>query len=422
MKPSLVLGLYIGVSSLEFFLQIFLTYLNIRNVEKNRDKIPEFLKAYKISEEVYKQASTYTVSRNKFSILSYTSSFIASIFFIACGYAGKLELFLSSYITNEFLLSLFFIFIMMIFFKAVALPFIFYSHFILEKRYGFNKMSILLFVKDAVLRGIVYAFIFFPLIGACILFVENTGVNWWIYAFCLFAIYKLILTIVYPVFVAPLFNKYYPLPDGELKDALSDLARKLNFKTKGIYLMDGSRRSMHFNAYFTGLGKSRRVVFYDTLVEKLTVDEVVAILAHEIGHAKNNDVLTSLVVDIFIAFVALFSASFILSREVIFEAFNFVAPSSHAMIILVVFILDPMLSLIAPLFTKCSRTQEYEADRFAIMTIGNNEDLAMALMSISKENLCNFSPNKYYSYYNFSHPTLAERIKAIWSVTVDNQA
>ncbi|MCF6335435.1 MAG: M48 family metalloprotease, partial [Spirochaetales bacterium] len=228
-----------------------------------------------------------------------------------------------------------------------------------------------------------------------------------------FFAFQLLLSIIYPLIIAPLFNKFSPLEEGPLKDSLYKLADKLNFRTRGIYVMDGSRRSGHSNAYFTGIGKSKRIVLYDTLISSLSDDQIAAVLAHEIGHYKKHHLLKSLILSFMVTGAGFYIVSILMNYLPLFEAFGFSRVSYHGIFVILSFAAGPFTFFLTPLFTMWSRKHEYEADAFTARNTGYGNDLKEGLIIMTRENLSNLTPHPLYSFYHYSHPTVAERVKAI---------
>jgi len=237
--------------------------------------------------------------------------------------------------------------------------------------------------------------------------------NWWLYAFVTVAVFQIVLMIIFPVFIAPIFNKFEKLKDEDLASDINSLAKKLEFESRGIFQIDGSKRSAHANAYFAGFGKARRIVLFDTLIEKLSKSEICAVLAHEIGHAKKHHIVKSVIMALFFLFLSFYVASLLLNSNMFFNAFGIDLPSSYALLVLLSVAFEPIMFFLSPLTSIFSRKNEYEADRFAVDSVGNSSDLEFALAKLSTESLSNLNPHPWFSFFHYSHPTLVERIKAM---------
>lgn len=398
-----------------FFLElgwgIFLTVLNIRWIRKNGERIPEAFEGY-VEEGAYKRAALYNLERGRFSIVSDIFSSLAVPALVFSGGLGFLDALCRGLGLHPYVAGLVFIFAVSLVFYFLALPFSLYSSFVIEERYGFNTMRPVLFVKDAVKGLVLSALVFAPLLLVLFWFMDTAGDLWWIIAFVFTVIFQIFISLLYPSVIAPLFNKFTPLEDGALKEAVSALAERLSFGVKGIFVMDGSRRSHHSNAYFTGLGRLKRIVLFDTLLSSLSSGEILAVLAHEIGHEKKRHLYKRLAGSVLMLFGAFFIVNLLYRWEPLFAAFGFSALSYQAVLVILSFCSGPFTFFLTPFFTSLSRRHEYEADRYAA-SAGLGRELESALVRLGKDNLTNLTPHPLYSFYHYSHPALAERIAAI---------
>ena len=314
-----------------------------------------------------------------------------------------------------------------LFFAAVAaipsllgLPFTAWSTFRIEGRYGFNTMTWGLFWRD-LLRGLALsAALGLPLLYAVMAFLRFTGAAWWLWAFAFVLAYQILLVALYPLLIAPLFNRFQPLADGELRSGLLALAHSLDFPAAGIFVMDGSRRSLHSNAYFTGFGRFRRIVLYDTLLRQMDRAELEGVLAHEIGHYKRRHILKRMVAQAIMLGATLWLASLALRQPALYQAFGFASaptgafagpPAAGLYLFLTLFSALSLLTM--PIQNLVSRRHEFEADAFAIAATGQSQAMQSALIKLSEKNLSNLTPHPWYSGFHYSHPTLAERLKAL---------
>ena len=297
-------------------------------------------------------------------------------------------------------------------FTLAGLPTDCYSTFVLEAKFGFNKTTVGLYVSDK-LKGLVLALVIgVPFLFVVLWLMDAMGPYWWVWAFAFIAAFQLVMIVIFPSFIAPWFNKFEPLKDGELRERILALADQLGFKTTGIFTMDGSKRSGHSNAYFTGIGKAKRIVLFDTLIEQMTMDQGLAVLAHEMGHYKMKHIRRMLVVQTIFLFIGLYLLSLLLRAPWFFHAFG-LAPSHHAALVLFSLVSGPATFYLGPLMNRLSRTHEYEADRFAVETLRDGRAMEEALVNLTVKNLANLNPHPWYSAYHYSHPTAVERIGAI---------
>lgn len=296
------------------------------------------------------------------------------------------------------------------------LPFDWYENFRLEAQFGFNKSTRALWISDKIKGMILGIVIGLPLLWAIVAFYYAFPQTWWIWAQCFFIAFQLLMLVIFPKLILPLFNKLSPLPEGELRDTLAALADRCGFVAKKIEIIDGSKRSGHSNAYFTGFGKWRQIVLFDTLVEQLSPKEIEAVLAHEIGHCKRGHITKRLIVSSLVGLAAFGFIGWLLGQEKFFTAFGF--DFVPGLMLVPAFLL---LSQIAPLVTfwispisnHFSRKHEYEADAFAKEATGTPDALISALRKLHEKNLSNLTPHPLYSAFFYSHPTLAEREKAL---------
>jgi STE24 endopeptidase len=238
------------------------------------------------------------------------------------------------------------------------------------------------------------------------------GWSWWLWAFAFISAFQLLMIVIFPIFIAPWFNKFEPLREGELRERILALAEQMGFKTSGIYSMDGSKRSAHSNAYFTGIGKAKRIVLFDTLIDQMTTAQGLAVLAHEMGHYKMKHIRRMLMVQTVFLFGGLYILSLLVAFPPFFSAFG-LAPSNHGALVLFTLVSGPFTFWLAPLMNRLSRKHEYEADRFAAITLRDGKPMEEALVNLTVKNLSNLTPHPWYSAYHYSHPTAVERIIAI---------
>jgi STE24 endopeptidase len=412
MSASTILLLYLAFFILELGWETFLAVLNLRNVKKNAHAVPPMFVDV-VDYATYKKSVSYTLTRGRFGILN---SFISSAILLAIvltGVLGALDGFTAAVPIPPYFQGLLFIFIVALFFQVASLPSSLYSSFGIEARFGFNRMTPGLFAADMIKGLALSAAIGIPVLLALFWFMDKAGAFWWVWAFCAMTAFQLIMSFLYPLVIAPLFNKFSPLAEGTLKDRILALSTKLGFRTKGIFVMDGSRRSRHSNAYFTGIGRAKRIVLFDTLVKTMGEDEVLSVLAHEIGHEKKHHVMKGLVVSLAMSLAGFWILSVLLPYLPLYQAFGFNSVSYHAILVLLAFCSGPFTFFLSPLGSIWSRRHEYEADRFAVEGVGNAEGLKGALIRLTRENLSNLTPHPLYSFCHYSHPTIAERLAAL---------
>ena len=407
-----ILILYVAFFLLEYLWETLLTALNMANVRKNAGSIPAAFQSV-IQTDTYAKSVSYTLTRSRFSVLVSAVSSAALLAIVVTGFLGILDDAVRSIPVHPYLQGIIFIFAVSLMFQIISLPFSFYSTFVIEARFGFNKTTPALYVKDMAKGLLLSAVIGVPVLLALFWFMDKTGPLWWAWAFLAMTAFQFVMTILYPLVIAPLFNKFTPLAEGPLKEKILSLAGKLGFKTKGIFVMDGSRRSRHSNAYFTGIGRVKRIVLFDTLVSGMSEDEVLSVLAHEIGHERKNHVRKGLAVSLVMSLAGFWILSLLLPYLPLYQAFGFQQTSYQAILVLLAFCSGPFTFFLKPIGSIWSRKHEYEADRFAVEGMGGAEAMKAALLRLTRDNLSNLTPHPLYSFYHYSHPTIAERLAAI---------
>lgn len=412
MKAGSILALYIIFFILKFVWERLLTWLNIRYVQAHRNNPPKIATAF-MSPDNYARSVDYTIVCSRFSLVSSTVTSVFIIIAVLSGLLGKIELLFHPLRLGPSIQGILYIYSISLIFTLLSMPFSLYSQFVIEERFDFNRMTLKLFFIDILKNLLVSILIMTPLLFALFWFMDKTGSLWWIWAFLLITVFQIILLVLYPSVIAPLFNKFRPLENSPLKEKITSLANKLKFRTKGIFIIDGSKRSRHSNAYLAGLGKIKRIVLFDTLLNILEENQIVAVLAHEIGHEKKRHILKRIVLSLAGSALGLWLLSLLLNYQPFFKAFGFESPSYHAAIIVFVFFSGPLTFFLKPVSSLWFRKHEYEADQFAVKAVNNNSDLKKALLSLSKDNLSNLTPHPWYSFYHYSHPTIMERIQAL---------
>jgi STE24 endopeptidase len=390
-----------------------LTRLNIRHLDRHKGEPPEYFRD-KITPTQYQKSIQYTRDKTQLDLLA---SLVGIPFFwglLLGGVFGRVDQCSRQWASGTILPGLLFLAAMGVIFYLLSLPFKLYSTFIIEQRYGFNKMTAKLWLLDLV-KGLLITVLLGGTVGAAILWFMNRFVNhpWWLYVWILLAAVQLFLVSLYPVVIVPLFNKLTPMPAGSLQEKIESLARRVQFKLAGVFTMDGSKRSSHSNAFFAGMGKFRRIVLFDTLIQSLDEDELVAVLAHEMGHNVKKHTRTGLILQMIFSLAGLFLLSWLVKHSWFYEAFGFKQASAQAALFVFSTASGAFLFFIEPLFSMLSRRHEYAADRFAAESTGATQPMVRALVKLTRDNLSNLTPHPLYSFFYYSHPTVMERIQAL---------
>jgi STE24 endopeptidase len=411
-SASTILLIFILFFGLELLWSSTLTVLNIGHVRKNGGAVPAPFVGT-VDDATYARSVDYTLVRERFGLLAGIVSAAALLAIVLTGFLGVIDDAARRLPIHPYLQGIVFIAAVSLLFWLISLPFSLYSTFSIESRFGFNRMTPKLYIIDTLKSLGISAVIGTAVLLGLFWFMDKTGAYWWIWAFGALTVFQLVMTMLAPLVIAPLFNKFTPLPDGALKERITALAHKLRFRTKGIFVVDSSKRSRHSNAYFTGLGAAKRIVLFDTLVATSSEEEIVSVLAHEIGHEKRNHVKKGLAVSLALSLVGFWLLSLLLHWLPLYQAFGFHQPGSHALLVLLAFCSGPFTFFLQPLFSMSSRRHEYQADRFAVEGVGSAAGMRSALLRLSRENLSNLTPHPLYSFFHYSHPTLSERLAAL---------
>ena len=301
----------------------------------------------------------------------------------------------------------------------ISLPFSIYSTFVIEERFGFNKTTWPTFVKDLI-KGLLLAILLGgPILAAVLAFFEYAGPGAWLYCWVAVALYMLAVQYIAPTWIMPLFNKFILLEEGELKQAIISYARSIDFPLENVFVMDGSKRSGKSNAFFTGFGKHRRIVLFDTLIKQHKISELVAVLAHEMGHYKKKHIQKTLIIGIVQMGVMFFLLSLFISYQGLFDAFYMDKKSIYAGLIFFGLLYSPVELFTGILMQMFSRKNEYEADQFSVETTKDQRSMVSALKKLSVHNLSNLLPHPMYVFLNYSHPPVLKRIQAIEELSLD---
>ncbi len=397
---------------IDWGLNLLADRLNLRAL---RDELPAgFEDVY--APEAYRKSQRYTRDRTRFSHLASTVELAALLVFWLAGGFNLLDRWLRGFAFGPILTGLLFIGALALAKILVDLPFSIYSTFVIEERYGFNRTTPRTFVLDLAKSLLLAVALGGPLLAAVLWFFEWAGSDAWLYCWLLTTVFTLLLMFVFPVWILPLFNRFEPLEEGELRRALSGYARRTGFALRGIFVIDGSRRSTRSNAYFTGFGRNKRIALFDTLIEKHTVPELVSVLAHEVGHYARGHILKGLFLSIAHSGVMFFLLAVFLARRGLHDAFAMDQPSVYAGLVFFGLLYAPIELVLGLALNLMARRHEFEADRFAAETTGEPGAMASALKKLAADNLANLTPHPVYVLLNDSHPPLPDRVAALRSL------
>ena len=408
MSATTLFYIIIGILVLNFIWDKYLDYLNAQRFD---DPIPESLKDVYDTER-YLKSQAYKQEKYRFSWITGTISIIATLlFFFLDGFAW-VDGWARSFSDNEIVVGLIFFGIIMGASSILGLPFSYYSTFVIEEKYGFNKTNLKTFVLDK-FKGMFMAVLFGGGLYTLIAWLYQVmGANFWLYAWLVVTVFSVFLNMFYARLIVPLFNKQTPLESGSLRNQIEDYASKVGFELKNIFVIDGSKRSTKANAYFSGFGREKRITLYDTLIHDLEEDEIVAVLAHEVGHYKRHHILFNLAMSIISTGFLLWLFSLFVGQPIFSEALSVQQPSFHIGLVAFGVLYTPISEIIGLFMNQLSRAFEYQADEFAKQTFAS-KPLIEALKKLSKNNLSNLTPHPLYVWYHYSHPPLLQRFRAL---------
>ena len=394
-------------------LRLWLASRQIRHVLAHRDQVPgEF--ASRIGLESHQRAADYTTARVRLGMLEGVFDAAVVVALTLLGGLQAIDTFVATLTTHDLFRQVLLVVAVGLLTGLIGLPFSIYRQFWLEARFGFNRMTPGLFAMDLAKGLVVGSVLGLPLIAAVLWLMASAGNLWWLWAWGLWAVFNVLVMLIFPTWIAPLFNKFTPLADAALADDIHALARRCDFSLKGLFVMDGSKRSAHGNAYFTGFGRSRRIVFFDTLISRLTSAEIIAVLAHELGHYKHKHIVKRLVISFFTALV-FFAILGWLAQQSWFYTDLGIMPRmdgrNDAVALILFFIIVPVFTFVlTPLMSWFSRRDEFEADRFAVSQSAP-EQLVSALVKLVDDNAATLTPDPIHSAFYDSHPPAAIRIR-----------
>ncbi len=389
--------------------RLWLSWRQINHIQAHQDQVPSAF-AEKISLEDHQKAARYSTAKISFGRIGLAWQTLWLLIWTLGGGLSLLNGWWQGYELSTLWTGIGVILSLMLISGLLEIPFSLYSTFIIEEKFGFNKMTLKLWFIDLVKSAVLMLIIGTPLIAAILWLMNQAGSYWWIYAWSLWTAFSLLMIWAYPAFIAPLFNKFSALEDDSLKQRIDALLNRCGFKSKGVFVVDGSRRSAHGNAYFTGFGNNKRIVFYDTLLESLSADEVEAVLAHELGHFKRNHIKKSLLLSVTMTLAGFALLAWLMQAPWFYSALGVDSMSTHMALLLFMLIMPVFTFFISPLFSALSRKHEFEADDFAKQQ-SDHRALISALVNLYRENASTLTPDPLHSIFYDSHPPASIRIQ-----------
>ena len=397
---------------LDFAVELFSTILNVLSLKS----IPPVELEDVYQGEEYRKSQRYTRVQSLFGLTGSTIKFVLLLTFWLSGGFNYIDQTVRLMEWNEIWNGVAFIGILATFVLILNIPLDLYSTFVIEQRFGFNRTTYSTFVLDTLKGVFLYIIIGIPLLTGILYFFEYSGSLSWLYVWIFLTVVSFVISIIGPIWIMPIFNKFTPLESGELRNAIVEYAKKVNFTYGNIYVIDGSKRSAHSNAFFTGFGKTKRIALFDTLIEQLSTDEIVSVIAHEVGHNKKRHVVSGMALGVLHTGVLLFLFSLVMENQSLFEAFSMKSTSIYASIVFFGLLFTPIELIISPVMHFISRRNEYQADQWAVETTTSKNNLISGLKKLAAENLANLSPHPLFVILNYSHPPLFNRVESINSL------
>ncbi|HEY8355318.1 MAG TPA: M48 family metallopeptidase [Methylophilaceae bacterium] len=392
--------------------RVWLGNRHVRHVQAHRERVPDAF-AGSISLDAHRKAADYTTAKTRLNV---NVSIVQAVLLALLTIGGGLMLIDDAWHTllpgNEIIRGALVILSAFVISAVVELPFDYYRTFVIDQRFGFNKMTRAMFFSDLVKHSLVGLVLGTPILFAALYLMREAGDYWWLYLWVVWSAFNLLMLAIYPTFIAPLFNKFSPLSDEPLKQRIETLLNKCGFKSHGLFVMDGSSRSSHGNAYFTGFGSSKRVVFFDTLLDRLDADEIEAVLAHELGHFRHHHVIKRIVLMFAISFAGLAVLGWLKQQGWFYEGLGVSEASDYMALLLFLLVSPVFLFLLRPLLASYSRKNEFEADEYAARN-ANARHLIEALVKLYRDNASTLTPDPLHSAFYDSHPPASMRISRL---------
>jgi STE24 endopeptidase len=408
MHPQLILNTVLVITVVGYLFEQALDYINLKSQKAD---IPKEIESF-YEKDKYLKSLQYTRERTKFSFITSAFGFLLSTAMLLSGGFGWLDGILRLYIENEIMLALVFFAILILASDILTIPFQCYNIFVIEEKYGFNKTTVKTFILDK-LKGYALG----GIVGGCLLailiyMIQALGPSFWIWFSIIASVFILFINMFYTSLILPLFNKLTPLQDGELKNSIEAFSKKVNFPLDNIFIIDGSKRSKKANAFFSGIGKKKKIVLYDTLISNHSTDELVAVLAHEVGHFKKKHVVWGYILSVLQIVFTLYVLSLMVFNENLSVALGGSQLAIHLNLLAFGILFSPISGATGLLMNIYSRKNEFEADAYAKQTFDGNA-LISALKRLSVDSLSNLYPHPLYVFFHYSHPPLLKRLKAL---------
>jgi len=413
MSASLFTSIFIVTLALTTLAKFWLARRHLAHIAAHRNQVPDAFRE-QIPLASHQKAADYTSAKTRFSMLGMLFDAALLLLFTVAGGIQLIANLSQGWFSQPLMQGMSTIVIVLILSSLLEAPFNLYRTFAIEARFGFNNMTFKLYLADALKGLLVGAVLGLPLLAGVLWLMGRMGEYWWLYVWGVWVVFNLLILFIYPTFIAPLFNKFNPLKDEAMKARIKALLTRCGFTTSGLFVMDGSKRSAHGNAYFTGFGKTKRIVFFDTLLARLNISEVEAVLAHELGHFKHRHVMKRIASTFAMSLGFLWLLAILMKTSWFYQGLGVSTPST-ALALLLFFMVMPVLGfLLGPVMSAYSRKHEFEADAYAVKQTSAG-DLVNALVKLYQDNAATLTPDPLYSKFYDSHPPAAVRIANLQS-------
>jgi STE24 endopeptidase len=389
--------------------RLLLTYINVSYLRRHGHDVPEVFQG-EIDEATLARMTEYTADSSRFGAVAHFFDDAVTLLVLLSGLLPLLVGILLSWNLHFILSGLIFFGTLALLSGILDIPFSLYSTFVIEKRYGFSTITARLWITDLIKGLLLSAILMGILLGAMLALVYYAEHTWWLWAWLVFSAFQMLIVWLYPVLIAPLFNKFEPIENDALKEAIIALMAKVGLKTGGVFQIDAGKRSKHTNAYFTGLGKTKRIVLYDTLLKSHASEEILSVLAHEAGHWKKRHIIKQLILTETFSLVFLYLVYRLIDWSLLYQTFGFAEKLPYVGLLLIAALFGPAAFFLTPMGAMLTRRFEREADDFCYDLVGTTIPMINALKRLAKDNLANLHPHPLYAWFYYSHPPLIERI------------
>jgi STE24 endopeptidase len=408
--------IFIGLLAFSTMVRFWLGKRQIKHVQANRNQVPNAF-TQNISLDAHQKAADYSSAK---TALGLSEMIVQALLLLALTLGGGLQwidtVWTAIVPNHEILRGALVICSALLMTSLIDIPFDYYKTFVVDEQFGFNKMTRRMFFVDLIKHSVVGILLGAPLLFAALWLMQSAGEYWWLYLWVVWTVFNILMLAVYPTFIAPLFNKFTPLADESLKSRIESLLTKCGFKSQGLFVMDGSTRSSHGNAYFTGFGSSKRVVFFDTLLERLNTEEIEAVLAHELGHFKHHHVIKRVAMIFLVSFLGLALLGWLINQPWFFQGLGVTTESNYIALLLFMLVSPVFLFIIHPFMASYSRRNEFEADDYAAKN-ASAKHLVEALVKLYRDNASTLTPDPLHSAFYDSHPPASIRISKLAAYT-----